>query len=475
MMEVEAAATTEGNSSEIDPFSVARDVVAVGAHAAPIGFQIARTGTNFGFGIATGILGGIATGLDHLTPNGGLIFHGVNKIVEASQIITNTSLDFSEAITVGSLGITDQVFEEFAVSHGALFKVCGLQHDTAIGLVTTLKILKNHLGDVWAMGPNLALEKLVLLSALQRNFENRVEGCITDIADIDHYMTYSVGVYGRMILMFHQFHTIPDNTRDCITLLTGNDNIVYQTDSSETFRPAYAICVDEDLKRIVVCFRGTLSAVDAITDLVCDTDPVVFRGVHGHAHRGFLESGKKLVDELTPEILEIKEKYPGFGVSVCGHSLGAAAATMVAMLLLDQTDWDVQAYLFAPPCVLSESLCQHEVIQANIRGCIVGNDMVPRFGRATTRILQNQLKFMINNPMPNEQMLQNETYYREMVEQSRVTEHEQLYPCGQLFLLPTPTAHATPVANTHFNTILIQNTMLTDHLPGTLLQHLDLL
>jgi len=459
----------ESNNS-IDGFSVARDILNVGTHAVPIGFGIARQGVNLGFGITNGIMSGLATIGDVFAPSGGSIFRGVNVGISLAHQTTIASLNASEMITNTSLQVSNQIFEGFSVDHGGLLQLCGMGSLTSNALINTIRVLKDHLGEIWNLGTAQVLEKLFILSYLQQKFETYPDGeeC-GNIDELTRYMSLVSAIYGPMMLTFFGAANIPSSTLEAIKILYGDVEIFAQTDSSEVYRPAYAICVDLEHKKILVAFRGTLSIVDALSDLDCDPVPLEFCGVNGYAHKGFVECGKAMYEILTPLVACVLEEYPDFQVVVCGHSLGAACATVVTMNWIETTNWNLRGYLYAPPCVLSENLATHPSLMSRVENFIIGSDMVPRFGRATTKDLTRQVEFLINSNLTSEVMLNDERFYNNLVQTCCIDE-PKLYPCGKCHFAPTFDAVAKIFPNTFFNKILIDSTMIKDHLPDNLLK-----
>ncbi|VDK39364.1 unnamed protein product [Anisakis simplex] len=91
-----------------------------------------------------------------------------------------------------------------------------------------------------------------------------------------------------------------------------------------------------------------------------------------------LRSARYVLETLKEHnVLEdLKVLYPNYGITICGHSLGAGVATLLA-LLLKQSYETIRCYAFSPPgCVISESgLPETENMVFSV---IVGDDLVPR-------------------------------------------------------------------------------------------------
>ena len=126
-----------------------------------------------------------------------------------------------------------------------------------------------------------------------------------------------------------------------------------------TMKP-YGIFLDRKDRVVVVAIQGTLSLEDGLTDAICEAAELTSAGVvHGFdgagrwVHAGFLRGAEAIVDDivernLLPPLLGAGAgpagagaggggatggAYPGFGLRVVGHSLGAGVAFLVSLLL----------------------------------------------------------------------------------------------------------------------------------------------
>lgn len=63
-----------------------------------------------------------------------------------------------------------------------------------------------------------------------------------------------------------------------------------------------------------------------------DSTPPDHRKIKGTSHRGFVLSAQTLADDITPIVLETLKEYPDYQLVVCGHSLGAAVATLLTLM-----------------------------------------------------------------------------------------------------------------------------------------------
>jgi triacylglycerol lipase len=83
----------------------------------------------------------------------------------------------------------------------------------------------------------------------------------------------------------------------------------------------------------MVAFRGTQP--DKLQDLVSSADFGQVEGEGGRVHRGFSKALAKVADTVGSRISALAGK--GLSIWMCGHSLGAALATLAAMRFRDST------------------------------------------------------------------------------------------------------------------------------------------
>ncbi|CAN0385767.1 unnamed protein product, partial [Discosporangium mesarthrocarpum] len=84
---------------------------------------------------------------------------------------------------------------------------------------------------------------------------------------------------------------------------------------------------------ILVTFRGTTSGADWATNI----DIFTCKTPHGGIHSGFSEAVDTVWKRMLPAINDLRKKSPEKPIFVCGHSLGAALASVAtARLVLDE-------------------------------------------------------------------------------------------------------------------------------------------
>ena len=175
------------------------------------------------------------------------------------------------------------------------------------------------------------------------------------------------------------------------------------------FSPASYVAVDRNEKLVVLAIRGTANGSDFITD-ACSTS-VPFLG--GFAHSGVVMSAWQIISTRLPQMTRACYENPDFKVLLTGHSMGAAVAVCVAMLLrsgdvdvisaaqkgvegLPNSEGAIASVMhnctvvsFASPAVVTLDLslkCQDYVTSV-----VAGKDVIPRLCYASVRRLLRRL------------------------------------------------------------------------------------
>ncbi|KAI8870420.1 alpha/beta-hydrolase [Ramicandelaber brevisporus] len=96
------------------------------------------------------------------------------------------------------------------------------------------------------------------------------------------------------------------------------------------------IIADHKLKCIVLTLRGTLGLSDTLTDMLCDYSDIPLPQQRGgfKTHSGMLESARMIADQSSvvhQELLAALNRYKGYGLILCGHSLGGGVASLLSV------------------------------------------------------------------------------------------------------------------------------------------------
>ncbi|KAK9808322.1 hypothetical protein WJX73_001382 [Symbiochloris irregularis] len=116
--------------------------------------------------------------------------------------------------------------------------------------------------------------------------------------------------------------------------------------------PAYFVATNTDKKELLVCIRGTGEVQDVLADITAF--PVEFDGTGHQVHSGMLASALWLCKRII-SLAKVAQKA-GYRLTLAGHSLGAASAVMLAMLLKRRGIEDLYVYGIATPACMAKEL-----------------------------------------------------------------------------------------------------------------------
>ncbi|KAF8428229.1 hypothetical protein EV426DRAFT_571557 [Tirmania nivea] len=101
------------------------------------------------------------------------------------------------------------------------------------------------------------------------------------------------------------------------------------------------ICLDHKAKAVVLTCRGTLGLDDVVTDLTCEYGDMEVRGKTYRVHKGMLNSALLLLKTRRAKVLMTLRDalcaHEGYGLILCGHSLGGGVASILSILLSTPT------------------------------------------------------------------------------------------------------------------------------------------
>ena len=203
----------------------------------------------------------------------------------------------------------------------------------------------------------------------------------------------------------------------------------------ELFRPNFFICWDQKTQAIVLSVRGTLSIYESVADVICDYAP--FKD--GLVHRGVLRMALWLEENMLPKIKGYIQEFKAKSLFLTGHSLGAAAVSVLRMLLSDHIlswdpDFEIKTIVFATPAATSLNLCRQ--YESEITVYINEQDVIPRLSFGSLRDFQELImsaSTMLTSPAPIENKL--EVISDKHQELLKKDVHPKLYTPGKIFFL----------------------------------------
>ena len=184
--------------------------------------------------------------------------------------------------------------------------------------------------------------------------------------------------------------------------------------------PFRYIATDEATRSLVLAIRGSFSAADAVLDLAAEDPSASARGhvvafpndvdgapdIELALHFGFLSAARHVVAQATPVLARLlrEPRHAGYGVVVCGHSLGSATATIVAMLLLgaqrrDPTQWAatfppalrVEAWGYGSPPVVTAPESVPRYMHRAVQSFVFQSDWVRSLSRGSVQTYVRRL------------------------------------------------------------------------------------
>jgi len=177
--------------------------------------------------------------------------------------------------------------------------------------------------------------------------------------------------------------------------------------------PPYAVLLDRQRQELVVVVRGTLNLEDCIADLAaqpCFFDPFGMATAQEasskdfddetglFAHYAMLACAEDLLEQLH-ENPKVREMLPVSGstlavakrVVVCGHSLGAGVACLLAMLLRRDLG-DAVCYIgFEPPGGLLSKRLARETARLGWISAVCANDWISRLSIRSMQSLRERV------------------------------------------------------------------------------------
>ena len=493
---------SEVNSARLKSgLGVVRDALN-GAHPAiKAGFGVAKASTAAGFGMGQSFLETNAQVADSIGVHGAFSssFRAFSAILGLAHAITTVSLEISEQISSESVIATDSLLENTGVQRGESVRILesyvenqrGLNgYETKSALLCVAKLLgelspllevQNPLklrSGAQSLAHSQRMHRLQRMELMEhKDIVNEMDPLMA--RSLERYMKFSFATYGsEALLLFSATKKIVRTDKEGITELTGVParRIVHHVRKGQMFRPGHYVAVDAIHRQVVVAIRGTMRVQDVLVDLVCEQDD--FIGIwdhdevrHGKAHKGFLIAAQRLAGELHEPVAEALRQHPGFELVITGHSMGAATATLLALLwarVREFRDRNIHAYAFAAPCTLCPELAQAPFTKRHVTSVVCGDDIVSRLSLSNVKDMQRGMVTMA--PLEYISNIEKVELYKDL---PREDVKHKLFCAGRVWLLEAEEFGMVPVEVDPIETlncIQLTSGMFSSHMPHQYMQ-----
>lgn len=446
---------------------------------------------------------------------------------------------------------------------------CVVQDDNArVAFSSTADLFSTYFSDTDLVPSDIAAG-FTLLHQQQDNINNSLEPqeVVTHFpgqsqeADLDaevenchHFMPFAAAAYGWPLYIYRNPFTglcriggdccrsreaecdaVEGDQHNChftsILKTTGLQyrDFIYISFHDKVYELPFIVVLDHRKEAVVVAVRGTMSLQDVLTDLSAESENIELDAELQDcvAHKGIAQAARYIYRRLVNDgiLSQAFSVAPEYRLVLVGHSLGAGAAALLA-IMLRRAYPQVRAYAFSPPRgLLSKSLYEHS--KDFIVSLILGTDVIPRLSvtnmedlkRRILRVIANcnkpKYKILLhgcwyglfggnpdNSPTELDEANQRALTQPLLGEQSLLTrcspgysssdspldsptKYPPLYPPGRIIHLEEESGsgrfgccsaaryRARWAHEAEFGKILIGPKMLTDHLPNIVNQALD--
>ncbi|XP_064152086.1 diacylglycerol lipase-beta isoform X2 [Loxodonta africana] len=451
------------------------------------------------------------------------------------------------------------------------FLCCCIGEDdhTRVAFSSTAELFSTYFSDTDLVPSDIAAG-LTLLHQQQDNIRNEQEPDEvishspepSQDADLDaelenchHYMQFAAAAYGWPLYIYRNpFTGLCRIGGDCCRSrtseyeLVGGDQLhchfgsilhttglqyrdfIHISFHDQVYELPFLVALDHRKESVVVAVRGTMSLQDILTDLSAESETIDL-GCEVQdcvAHKGISQAARYVYRRLINDgiLSQAFSIAPEYRLVLVGHSLGAGAAALLALMLKSAYP-HVRCYAFSPPRgLLSKSL--YEYSKSFIVSLVLGKDVIPRLSVTNLedlkkRILRviahcNKPKYKIllhgcwyelfggdpdnfpteldggnqedlTQPLLGEQSLlmhwspayscsddsplHSPSKYPPLYPPGRIIHLEEEGPSGRLCCCSAAQYSARWSQESEFRRILIGPKMLTDHMPDILMRALD--
>ncbi|XP_021535914.1 diacylglycerol lipase-beta isoform X2 [Neomonachus schauinslandi] len=308
----------------------------------------------------------------------------------------------------------------------------GKDDHTRVAFSSTAELFSTYFSDTDLVPSDIAAG-LTLLHQQQDSIRNsqEPEGVIghspgppqeadldAELANCHHYMQFAAAAYGWPLYIYRNpFTGLCKIGGDCCRSrtteydLVGGDQLhchfgsilhttglqyrdfIHISFHDKVYELPFLVALDHRKESVVVAVRGTMSLQDILTDLSAENETLNLEcGVQDcSAHKGISQAARYVYQRLVNDgiLSQAFSIAPEYRLVVVGHSLGAGAAALLAIMLRSAYP-QVRCYAFSPPRgLLSKSL--YEYSKNFIVSLVLGKDVIPRLSVTNLEDLKKRI------------------------------------------------------------------------------------
>ncbi|XP_060224068.1 diacylglycerol lipase-beta isoform X1 [Meriones unguiculatus] len=314
----------------------------------------------------------------------------------------------------------------------------GQDDNTRVAFSSTAELFSTYFSDTDLVPSDIAAG-FTLLHQQQDNISNSLEPreVVTHSpgqsqeADLDaevenchHYMPFAAAAYGWPLYIYRnpftglcriggdccrsretEYDAVEGDQHNChfssILRTTGLQyrDFIHISFHDKVYELPFIVVLDHRKEAVVVAIRGTMSLQDVLTDLSAESENLELDAEiqDSVAHKGIAQAARYIYRRLINDgiLSQAFSVAPEYRLVLVGHSLGAGAAALLAIMLRGAYP-QVRAYAFSPPRgLLSKPL--HEYSKNFIVSLVLGMDVIPRLSVTNMEDLKRRLLRVIAN------------------------------------------------------------------------------
>lgn len=176
---------------------------------------------------------------------------------------------------------------------------------------------------------------------------------------------------------------------------------VFEPVAPEFFSGTGFVAISHVTKEIIVSFRGTMSVIDAVTDISLGQVPYVPITPEANAnskkcigcrvHMGFYNSMKTTFSDVFPLVQQLKMLNMDYNILLTGHSMGGAMANLAGIEFKLQ-GWNPLVVSLAGPKVGNKAMADFtdEIFQTDLLDKQFRNGSISKLQTGFWRVVQQQ-------------------------------------------------------------------------------------